>query len=531
MAEEFRPRVLVAEKIAPEGIEMLSRQFEAEVHDKISREELLEKISDFDALIVRSGTKVDREVLEKANRLKVIGRAGIGIDNIDVEFATKRGILVANVPESNTISAAEHTMALLLACARNIPAACASLERGEWKRSDYQGVELYGKTLGIIGLGRIGALVAERAKAFGMKVIAHDPFVSEQRGKQMGVELIRDLDELLRRSDFITLHVPQTQETYHMIGEKQFEVMKDNAIIINASRGGVIEEKALADAIRRGKIKGAAIDVFESEPPNKSELLSIPQVIETPHLGASTAEAQYKAGIAIAEQIIAGLTGDFVSGVVNVSMPQKEVVEVLKPFLPLVEKLGRLLNQLIQSTVSEVQIEVVGEISKYDTSLLTAVLLKGFLEGISTEPVSYINARIIATERGIEVKEAKTSQSRDYLNLIVATASNKGKKMSAGATLVERNQELFVDVLDFQITIPPSKYMGFVTYEDKPGMIGRVGTILGEYGVNIASLEVGRKRMRGLAAMGLSLDNPVEPEVIERLKGEKGIKEVAFPVF
>jgi len=526
---EIKGKVLVAEKISPEGVALLKERFEVDAHDSLSREELLERIGEYDALIVRSGTKVDSEVIRRANRLKIIGRAGIGVDNIDLQSATKKGIIVANVPESNVISAAEHTMAMILSLARRIPFAHHSLSSGEWKRSKFQGVELFGKTLGILGLGRIGSLVAERASSFGMKLVGYDPFISEQKAKRLGVEML-PLDDVLQRADILTLHVPKTKETYHLIDKESISKMKNGAMIVNVSRGGIIDEEALIEAIKSGRIAGAALDVFECEPPKESELCRMEQVIVTPHLGASTTEAQYKAGVAIAEQVIAALEGGFVGGAVNISMPHREVVETLKPYLPLAEKLGRLITHVSQSAISEVELEYLGDISEHDTSLLTVAFLKGAFETVSTETVTYVNAPLIAMERGIMVKESKSRKSRDYVNLIMASAKN-GKKVHAGATLIgKRGQEIFVNVLEYEIEISPSDYIAFVTYEDKPGMIGKVGMILGEHNINISSLQVGRRVIAGIAGMGLTLDQPLSQEIIERLKGEEGIMDAIFIV-
>jgi D-3-phosphoglycerate dehydrogenase / 2-oxoglutarate reductase len=520
--------VLVAEKISPDGIEKLKKNFRVDAFDRIERAELLQTVARYDAMVVRSGTVVDEEVIARAENMKIIGRAGIGIDNIDVEAATRRGIMVANVPESNIISAAEHTMAMLLATARNIPAANTSVVSGEWRRSEYQGVELFGKNLGIIGLGRIGALVAERASAFGMNIMGFDPFISGQKAQHLGVEMTPDLDELLRHSDFVTLHVPRNEDTYHMISRGELSRVKDNLRIVNVSRGGVIDEEALAEAILEGRIAGAAIDVFESEPPTGSPLVDLPQVVVTPHLGASTSEAQYKAGVAIADQVISGLTGGFVSGAVNIAMPHKEVVETLRPYLPLCEKLGRLMTHLMHGSVSEMELEILGAVSEYDTSLLTVAFLKGFLGNISTEPVTYVNAPILAIERGITMKESKSRQSRDYVNMINVSAAGESETVAAGATLVGKNQEMFVGVLEFDIVIPPSRYMALVRYEDKPGMIGRIGTILGSRNINIAVLQVGRERLEGEAAMGLTLDSPISQEVLQEIKEEPGVKQAMF---
>ena len=530
MAKASKPRVLVAEKISAAGIKKLAAKFDVDAFDRISRDELLEKLGEYDALIVRSGTKVDAEVIGRGDNLKIIGRAGIGVDNIDVAAATKKGILVANVPESNTISAAEHTMAILMALARKIPAACASLASGEWNRSGYQGTEIYGKTLGIVGLGRVGALVAERASSFGMSLIGYDPFISKQRAKQLGVEMKPSLEELIKEADFVTMHVPKSKETYHIIGKEQFDIMKKGARVINVSRGGVIDEEALVEAIKAGKVAGAALDVFEHEPPGDSPLCRMPEVVVTPHLGASTSEAQYKAGTEIADQVIAGLKGGFVSGAINIAMPLKEVVETLRPYMPLCEKLGRLMTRIVHGAIGEIELDIFGEISEHDTSLLTVAFLKGFLEEISTDAVTYVNAPMLALERGITVTESKTRQSRDYVNMILATASSDGGKVTAGGTLVGKNQEMFVNVLDFDIEIAPSKYMAFFRYDDRPGMIGKVGTVLGDKDINIANLQVGRRKVKGDAAMGLALDSPISDEILSQFKGEPGIKEAIFIV-
>jgi D-3-phosphoglycerate dehydrogenase len=527
---EYDYRVLVAEKISKEGVDKLKAMFYVDAYDRMERDQLLSDIGNYDALVVRSGTNVDAEVIERADRMMIIGRAGIGVDNIDVDAASKKGIMVANVPESNIISAAEHTIAMMMALARNIPAANNSLAKGEWKRSEYQGVELYGKTLGILGLGRIGALVAERADAFGMKIIGFDPLVAAAKAKQLGVEMKSSLDEVLSESDFLTLHVPKTKDTYHLIGMPELTKMKKSSRLVNVSRGGVVDEDALIEALEKGIIAGAALDVFECEPPCDSRLCTMEGVVATPHLGASTSEAQYKAGVAIADQIIAGLTGGVVSGAVNIRMPHREVVEALRPYMPLCEKLGGLVVNLVPGAVEEIEVEIVGEISEQDTSLLTMAFLKGFLENISTTPVTYVNAPLLARERGISVRESKSRQSRDYLNQIVATACDGGEKVRAGATIVGKSQEMFVNVLDFQIEIEPCQYMAFITYSDRPGMIGKVGTVMGAHDINIASLQVGRTKVDDFAGMGLCLDSPLTPAILEVLTAEEGIEKAKFIV-
>ncbi len=530
MSKKYDFKVLVAEKISPEGVDKLKELFDVDVHDRISREDLLATIGEYDGLVVRSGTGVDAEVIEKAGKLKVIGRAGIGVDNIDLPAATKKGIMVANVPESNIISAAEHTLAMLMATARNIPAACASMGKGEWNRSAYQGVELYGKTLGIIGIGRIGTLVAERASGFGIKLIGFDPYISPNKAKQLGIDTKPSVEDVLREADFITLHVPRTKDTHHMLGAAQFDMMKKGVRIVNVSRGGVVDEEALVKAIEDGKVAGAALDVFEVEPPADNRLCKMPEVVVTPHLGASTSEAQYKAGVAIADQVIAGLTGGFVSGAVNIAMPHKEVVENLRPYMPLCEKLGTLFANLMKGAINDIEFEILGEIGEHDTSLLTVAFLKGFFENVSMDTVTYVNAPLLARERGITVKESKSRQSRDYVNLIMVTASDDVGKMTAGATLVGKQQEMFVNVLDFDINIVPSKYMAFVSFEDRPGMIGQVGTVVGKHEINIAGLQVGRRAIEGEAGMGLNLDSPLAPEIISELTSQDGINRAIFIV-
>lgn len=531
MAEGTRYRVLVAEKISSEGVDKLKEHFEVEAYDSMPRDEFMVKIGGFEGLIVRSGTKVDAEAIAAAANLQVIGRAGIGVDNIDVEAATRRGILVANVPESNIISAAEHTLAMIMAVARNIPAANASLARGEWKRSSYQGVELYGKVLGIIGVGRIGALVAERASGFGMRLIGYDPFISAQKAKSLGIEMKSHVEEVLVEADFITLHVPRNKDTYHMLSERQFDQVKKGVRIVNVARGGVIDEPALARAISDGRVAGAAVDVFECEPPEQGNPLCVmPEVVVTPHLGASTSEAQYKAGVAIADQVIAALTGGFVSGAVNIAMPHKEVVETLRPYMPLCEKLGKLFMNLTRGVINEIEFEIFGDISEFDTSLLTVAFLKGFFESISMDTVTYVNAPLLAMERGITIKESKSRRQRDFVNLIQVAASENGSKVTAGATLVGVNQEMFVKVLDYDIEIAPSKYMAFINYEDRPGMIGRVGTVLGARDINISGLSVGHRALDGVAGMGLNVDSPLDDEIMKELESQQGIRSARFLV-
>ncbi|MBI4744184.1 MAG: phosphoglycerate dehydrogenase [Actinobacteria bacterium] len=522
-------KVLVKEKIADSGVEALRKEFEVDVCPEMTQEELREKIKEYDALIVRSATKVTKEIIDQAENLKIIGRAGIGVDNVDVEAATKKGIIVANAPQSNIISAAEHAIALLLTQCRNIPQANTSLKSGKWERSKFEGVELYEKTLGILGLGKIGTLVAQRALSFEMKLIAYDPYMSKERAAQLGVRLIENLDDFLKEADFITVHLPKTPETMGMIGAREIGLMKNGVRIVNAARGGIINEDDLAEAIKSGKVASAGLDVFSKEPCMESPLFALDQVVVTPHLGASTQEAQDKAGVTIAEQVLAALKGEFVSYAVNLAAGG--IDDSIKPFLPLAEKLGKLFGYLVEGHISKVEMEFAGQISQFNTKILTIAILKGFFEPISSEPVTYVNAPMVAKERGISTVESKTSTSRDYVNLITVRASNSKGEVTAAATLTgKKNEERFVGIYGYDIDMAPSKYMAFFRYKDVPGMIGKVGTVLGDNGINIANMHVGRKKVAGEAVMGLNVDAPIPDEIMEKIKEIAGIPEAKFIV-
>lgn len=525
-------KVLVKEKIAQAGIDKLKAAgFKVDVKTDMTADELLDEISKYDALVIRSSTKVTGEVIERANNLKVIGRAGIGVDNVDLEAATKRGIIVANAPQSNIVSAAEHTVALMMACARNIAQADASVKAGKWERSKFQGVEVYEKTLGIIGLGRIGTLVASRALGLGMKVLAYDPYVSKDRFAQLGIGRAGTVDDVLKVADFLTVHLPKTKETIGMFGEREFAMMKDGIRLVNTARGGIYQIDALVSAIKSGKVAAVGIDVFDEEPPAGNPLLDFSQTVCTPHLGASTIEAQDRAGTQIAEQVIAGLKGEFVSNAVNIPLIPVEAMEAVKPFLPLAEKLGKLFNKLAEDGIHSVDVEYVGPISKYDTKLLTIAVLKGVFDGVVEEQVNYVNAPIFAEERGIEVNESNKSSSQDYINVIRVTGRDGGDDVMVAGTLVgKKNQERFVNIYKFDIDMVPSKYMAFFRYEDVPGMIGKVGTILGQYNINIANMQVGRKKIGGEALMGVNVDLPIPDNVIEEIKSGAGISFAKFMI-
>src|SRR5712691_1728550 len=508
-------RVLVTEPLAQSGLDVLRRDFEVDERPELAGEGLAEAIGPYDGLIVRSQTKVTAEVLERADALKVVGRAGIGLDNVDVEAATRRGILVVNAPQSNILSAAEHTMALLLAQARNIPQANAALREGRWERERFQGVELSGKTLGVVGLGRVGSMVAQRAAGFGLRLVGYDPYVSKDRARALGVELMPNLEAVLVQADFITIHLPRTSETEGLIGEREFALMKEGVRIVNTSRGGILDEGALVAAIRDGRLAGAALDVFEQEPiPGAHPLLVFDQVVVTPHLGASTVEAQDKAGTAIAEMVRLALRGEFVPYAVNVPAAG-EVSELVRPFLPLAEKLGAILTGLAQGPTRSLEAEYVGALAEQDTRVLTLAALKGALAPVVHEPISYVNAAMIARERGLGVSERKSSASRDYVNLMTLRSDTEAGEVSVAGTLVgKRGGERLVQVFDFDVDMAPARNMAFFLYEDRPGVIGTVGSLLGDAGVNIASMEVGRKEAGGVALMGITVDSPIPPEVL-----------------
>jgi len=523
-------RVLVKEKIAESGLQLLRKDFEVDYLPDMSREELLGRIGDYEALIVRSATRVDAELIQAAERMKVIGRAGVGVDNIDVEAATKKGIMVINAPQSNIISAAEQTMALLMAMCRNIPEAVNSLRGKCWERSRFEGVELYHKVMGIVGLGRIGTLVAQRCLAFGMRVAAFDPYISEEKARKLGVELVSTLDELLAQADFISVHLPKTKDTYHLLGEEEFAKMKDGVRVLNVARGGIIDEDALLAALDSGKVAGAALDVFENEPATECPLIEHPRVIATPHIGASTQEAQDRAGVMIAEFVSAALKGEFVANVVNLPVPA-EVDETVRLYLPLAEKLGLLLTHLVEGHVDEIELEYLGGLAGHETGVLTVAALKGFFQKIVFEPVNYINAPLFAKERGIAVRETKSEQTRDYVNLVMVRGRRDGEEVAVGGTLVGlSNAERFVHVYEYDIDLGPSQYMAFFRYDDVPGMIGKIGTILGDHGINIAHMQVGRRKIGGEAVMGINVDIPIPDEVMEEIRAVPRVKDGRFIV-
>jgi D-3-phosphoglycerate dehydrogenase / 2-oxoglutarate reductase len=524
VTQEDGYRVLVKEKIAASGVELLRREFEVVDGTEWEDVDLKDRIADYDAIIIRSGTQLTADLIERAKRLKVIGRAGIGVDNVDVDAATKRGIVVANAPESNTVAAAEHTMAMMLALCRNVPQAHASLTGGAWERSKFAGIEVYRKTLGVIGFGRIGQLVAERAKAFGMTVIAFDPFVAAERYRELGVERVEASADIYARADVITLHLPKTPDTVDWLGAPEFGQMKDGVLIVNCARGELIDLNALEEALRSGKAGGAALDVFPEEPLAEHPLFELPNVVVTPHLGASTAEAQDRAGVITAEQVVAALSGGLVTNAVNIPTVKAEDMEVLGPFLPLCTKLGKLGMALAEaSSVDRIEVRYEGRLSELDTRLLTISVLNGVLEGHTEESVNLVNAAALAEERGIAVAEHRESESESFNELVaVAVVSNGNRVEVAGTGFGPRNVPHLVSVYGQSFNIEIADHFAFFRYLDQPGMIGRVGTIFGQHGVNIHSAAVGAEEGEDQAVMAVTTDGPVPLDLIEEIAALDG---------
>jgi D-3-phosphoglycerate dehydrogenase len=534
-ANGARAKVLVKEKIGDSGVALLREHFDVEIGVDWDERELGERIGEYEGIVIRSATKMTAELIERAGRLHVIGRAGVGVDNVDVVAATKRGIVVANAPESNVVTAAEHTMALLLALARNIPQAYASLIAGKWERSKFSGVELYEKTLGIVGFGRIGQLVAQRARGFGMRVLAFDPFVSAERYRELGVEKADGPDDIYAQADFITIHLPKTPETEGFVDADAFARMRPSARILNVARGGLIDEAALKHALDAGSIAGAAIDVFASEPMTEHPLFGYPNVVVTPHLGASTAEATDRAGYQSAEQVVAALTGGVVSTAVNIPAIGAEDMETLEPFLPLATQLGRLAMELAEgSSVERIEAAFLGRIADFDTRLLGLAVIVGALQGRTEEQVNLVNAPTMAQQRGIVFEAKSVSEAEDFNELIrVTVIAGRERVAVAGTGIGPNGVPHLVEVQGRRLTIELEPHVTIFRYEDLPGMIGRVGTIFGAHGINISSAAVGHGadgRAAGsgdsptqrLAAMVVTTDAPVPPGVLEEIVASEG---------
>ena len=516
-------RILVADPVSEKGVALLSEKHDVDVKLKLPVDELIKIIPHYDALVVRSETKVTRAVIEAADNLKVIGRAGVGVDNIDVEAATQKGIIVLNAPEGNTVAATEMTLAVMLSLARNVPQAHASIQQGKWERSKFIGVELRGKTLGILGLGRIGTGVAKRAVAMEMEVVAYDPFISAGHAKALGLELA-ELDEVIRRADFITLHLPLTNDTKNLINRESLATMKDGVRIINCARGGTIDEEALAEALQSGKVAGAALDVFAKEPVDPTNpLIGLPNVVLTPHLGASTAEAQVGVAVDVAYGVLAALDGEPVTTAVNMAPIPAHVMQVIKPYFNLAERMGCLAVHLADGRVGSVTIEYNGAIADVETKMLTTAVLKGLLNPILQESVNYVNVNGLAKGRSIKVKEIKSDETVGFANLItVRVKTDKAEHMVAG-TLFGLEEARIVLIDDHRVDIDPDGWLLIGPHRDKPGIIGKVCTILGDQNINIASMQVGSTTTAGTNIMVLAVDQDVPTPLMMKIKAIDGI--------
>ncbi len=515
-------KVLAADGISPKGIELLQQDFDVVVKDKLPAEELLEIIPEFDALLVRSASKVTAEVIEKAAKLKIIGRAGVGVDNIDIPAATAKGIIVINSPGGNTIAATEHTMAMMLSMARNIPIANETTQKGEWNRKKYVGVELKGKTLGVIGMGRIGSGVAKRALAFDMDVIAYDPYINEERAHDLGVT-VGTLDDVVSKADFITVHMPLTPDTKNMISMEQMKKMKQGVRLVNCARGGIINEEDLAQAVKDGIVAGAAIDVFTSEPlPADHPLLGVPGIVVTPHLGASTVEAQIGVSIDVAEGVKAALHGEPVATAVNMAPVSPQVMKVISPYLTLAERLGCTLCSLAEGPIKNVEVTYTGEITEVNTKLLTTAVIKGMLNPVMEKEVNYVNAPGFAKERNIKIKEIKSKESEDFANLITVRIQAGGKEFSVQGTLFG-NEGRIVRINRFRVDVDPHARILICPHINRPGVIGVVGSLMGEAGINISGMQVGKTDVEGTNLMVLSIDDDIPADVLAKVKAIDGI--------
>ncbi|KJS14562.1 MAG: D-3-phosphoglycerate dehydrogenase [Peptococcaceae bacterium BRH_c4b] len=520
-------KVLVMDGVSEEGLKPLRENSDIEVviGSKMTEDELCSTIAQYDAMIVRSATKVTAKVFESAEKIKVVGRAGVGVDNIDLEAATKKGVLVVNAPDGNTIAACEHSIAMMLALARNVPQAVGKMKEKVWDKKAFLGVELRGKTLGVLGLGRIGSAVAKRAQALEMNIVAYDPFITEENAARLAVELL-PLEEVFKKSDFITIHMPKTKNSYHLINDHTIAQMKQGVRIINCARGGIVDEEALYKAMVSGKVAGAALDVFEKEPNLESPLLELPNFIATPHLGASTREAQLNVAVDVAEEIVNALTGKLVKNTVNIPSISPKALAVIKPYLELAEKLGRFHAHLVDGRIKKVEVIYSGELAKQELMPLTTALLKGLLDPILQESVNFVNAPLLAKNRGIQVFQTTDGDSEGYANLIsVKVYSDSGDKCLAG-TLFGNNDARLVMIDGYRIDAVPSKYMLYIPHLDKPRIIGPVGTLIGEHNINIAGMQVGRKEIGGKAVMILAVDGLVPDGTLKEIAAIDGVLDV-----
>lgn len=518
-------KVLVSDPIDQVGLDILAQVAQVDVQIGLPEDELVKIIPDYDALMIRSGTKVTAKIIEAGEKLKIIGRAGVGVDNVDVPTATRKGIIVVNSPEGNTIAAAEHAIAMMMSLTRYVPAANQSLKGGKWDRKTYVGTEVYKKTLGVVGLGKIGSHVATVARAMGMKLLAYDPFISKERADQLGCRLV-DLDTIYRESDYITLHIPKTPETANMINTESIEKMKPNVRIINCARGGIIDENALAEAIKSGRIAGAALDVFAQEPLGESPLKELGHnVVLTPHLGASTTEAQVNVAIDVAEQIRDVLLGLSARSAVNIPGLNASVLENLRPYLSLAETLGTLVGQLAGGRIESLKISLQGELAELDSKPMVIAAIKGLLTPALRERINYVNANIEAKERGIRIIESKDESAKDYSGSLKLEAQGSLGTHTVVGTLLSDHEIHITEINEFPVNVPPANYMLFTVHRDMPGIIGKIGSLLGNHNVNIASMQVGRKIVRGDAVMVLSLDDPLPDNLLQNIKEIAGISD------
>ena len=518
MEEERTYRVLVADKLSPKGIEILKREERVRcyVEADISPGELRATIGEYDGVIIRSKTAITADIIDASERLKVIGRAGIGVDNVDVHAATRRGILVMNTPRENATAAAEYTIAMMLAISRKIPQANASTKSGKWERGKFMGVELYGKTLGIIGIGNIGSLVAERAQGLKMNVIGYDPYIPEDAATQKGIPLVT-LDDLLSRSDFISIHTPLTEETRNLIDGEALERMKTGVMIINCARGGIVDERALLNALKSGKVRGAALDVFEYEAAGNNSLFEVDNVICTPHIGAATSEAQENVAVAIADQIVDFFINKRIRNAVNIPIVSPDVLPVVKPYLNLGEKLGSFLTQISDVAIEELSIEYRGTVAEYNVSPITVSVLRGLLTPYMGEVVNFVNASVIAKDRGIRVRESKSTTAEDFASMVAITAMGRGGRNYIAGALFGTRDFRIVQINDFLIEAVPGGNMVLIQNYDRPGVIGNIGTTLGKRSINIATMQFSRDRSGGIAISLLHLDSVISKEVMEEL--------------
>ncbi len=528
-------KVLISDSLSNRGVEILKKAgLEVDVKTGLKPEELKAEIGKYDALVVRSATKATAEIIEAAKKLKVIGRAGSGLDNVDKAAATKRGIVVMNTPGGNTVTTAEHTVALLFSMARQIPQATASMKQGKWEKKKFMGVELYNKNLGVMGLGNIGSHVAKIAQGVGMNVLAYDPYLSEEKAKALGIKAVT-LDELIKNADFITIHTPMTNETRHVINAERIAMMRDGVRIINAARGGIIDEKALYDAIKSGKVAGAALDVFEKEPadPTNCPLLELENVVCSPHLGASTEEAQENVATAIAEQIVDYLVHGTIRHAVNFPSVPADVLPRLQPYITLGERLGGFLSQTLEGGINGVTVEYRGEVAELVLAPITAAVLKGILTPILEETVNFVNAPLIAKERGIEVKEITTGDAGDYHSMLVVRVKVDSKENMAAGVLYGKKDPRIIKIDEFTVEVVPEGEMLVVLNVDKPGVIGNIGTLLGKNNINIARMQFGRERSGGNAISVVSVDATVSKEIlgeIKKLPNVLSVKQIHLPV-